>query len=335
VNPFTFIEDAVGWLLSAFYAIWPHNLGVAIILMTAVVMAIMLPLTAKQVRSMVAMQRLQPEIKRIQQQYKDDRQKQSEEIMKFYQENEINPLSGCLPLLIQFPVWIALYRTLRDMPHHVVRSSGKLGMLYNDLCGAHNDPKHCANNSLHFLGLNLRESMFDAKKTTSFWGLIPYAVLVALAVITGIIQMRQTMARQQKSGQAQQAPPQMQSMMKIMPLFNLMTILFPAGIGLYWLSRNVWTIGQQHFVLAKYYEAHPTTPSGSSRPRPKAGAPPDGNGDAARDDAASGANAPNGTKASSAPSNNGGNGAKASAAKAAASRANPSTSKKKQQRRKR
>jgi YidC/Oxa1 family membrane protein insertase len=317
VNPFTLIEDAIGWLLSLFYAIPPHNLGIAILLMTVAVMAVMLPLTAKQVRSMVAMQRLQPEIKRIQQANKDDRQKQSEEIMKFYQENQINPLSGCLPLLIQLPVWIALYRTLRDMTGHIVRGSGAMGRLYTDLCtNSHGKlliPKTCKGHerALHFLGMNLRESLFEARKTTSFWGLLPYAVLVALAVVTGIVQVRQTMARQ-KSGQQQQAPPQMQSMMKIMPLFNLMTIIFPSGIGLYWFSRNLWTIGQQHFVLGKYYEDIGQVPP----KHPKPAAPKTELIDPT--DAASNGGRTNGA-ANAGP----------------APRANANTSKKKQQRRKR
>lgn len=324
MNPFTVLEDAVGWLLSLFYAIPPNNLGLAIILMTCAVMALMLPLTAKQVRSMVAMQRLQPEIKRIQQQYKDDRQQQSQEIMKFYQENQINPLSGCLPLVVQLPVWIALYRTLRAMQDHVVRSSGAMGRLYRDLCGAGVKPAACRTNSMGFLGMDLRESLFDARKSgTGFFGLLPYGILVALAVITGIVQVRQTMARQAKSGAVAQTPPQMQTMMKITPLFNLMTIAFPAGIGLYWVSRNVWTIGQQHFVLAKYYEDHPGAKADGDKPMMSTGdtgqptsSPPSGDGS---------------------PSANGGraNGKASSANGSAARRANPSTSKKKQQRRRR
>jgi YidC/Oxa1 family membrane protein insertase len=328
VNPFTLLEDAVGWLLSLFYAIPPHNLGIAIILMTCAVMALMLPLTAKQVRSMVAMQRLQPEIKRIQQQYKDDKQQQSQEIMKFYQENQINPLSGCLPLVVQLPVWIALYRTLRDMPHHVVRSTGAMGQLYRDLCGEAVSRSACAKsggNAMNFLGMNLRESLFQAHKTgTGFFGLLPYGIMVALAVITGIVQVRQTMARQAKTGAAAQAPPQMQTMMKITPLFNLMTIVFPAGIGLYWVSRNVWTIGQQHFVLAKYYEEHPSVQKGGggAKPSPSTKALPD----VEVPPAASG----NGNGASA-----NGNGQSANGSAARQGRANPSTSKKKQQRRRR
>ena len=94
----------------------------------------------------------------------------------------------------------------------------------------------------------------------------------------------------------------MQTMMKIMPLFNLMTIAFPSGIGLYWFSRNLWTIGQQHFVLAKYYEENPAAAGPATRPAQAAPPTPNsGNGGAPR----------------------------------AVSRPNPSTSKKKQQRRKR
>ena len=111
-------ETAIGWLLAVFYSVVP-NLGVAIILLTCVVMAALLPLTAKQTRSMIAMQRVQPEIKKIQAQYKDDRQKQNEALMQFYKENNVNPLSGCLPLIVQAPVMFALFRVLRERagPH--------------------------------------------------------------------------------------------------------------------------------------------------------------------------------------------------------------------------
>src|ERR1700704_4916545 len=96
------IFDAIGWLLSIFYSVIP-NLGFSIIAMTVVVMAVLYPLTAKQAKSMIAMQRLQPEIKKLQAKYKGDRQKLNEETMKFYQENKINPLAGCLPLLLPPP----------------------------------------------------------------------------------------------------------------------------------------------------------------------------------------------------------------------------------------
>ncbi len=291
------IENAVGWLLSTLYDLPPHNLGIAIVLMTVVVMAMMLPLTAKQVRSTVAMQKLAPDIKRLQAQYKDDRQKQSEEVMKFYKENQINPLSGCLPLVVQLPVWIALYRTLREVPKHVSKTS----RLFVDLCGnskyfttqqataikdatrqvtglanskdtvklnaakaalrSAKDLTHqglCLTKPAHtlrFLGMDLRLKLTDAAKlsSSSFWTLLPYGLLVGFVVVTGVLQTRQTMARQKKQNPNQPVNPQMQTMMRIMPFMNLMTAFFPVGVALYWGARNVWMIAQQHFVLGKFY----------------------------------------------------------------------------------
>ena len=101
--------DAIATVLAWFYSLIP-NYAIAIALLTLTVMVLLTPLTLKGTKSMLQMQRLQPEMKKIQQQYKGDRQKLNEELMKFYQENKINPLGGCLPLLIQMPVFIVLYR---------------------------------------------------------------------------------------------------------------------------------------------------------------------------------------------------------------------------------
>ena len=103
------VYNFFGTILAFFYGIIP-NLGIAIILLTVLVMLVMFPLTAKQAKSMMAMQRAQPEIKKLQAKYKNDRAKLNEEMMKFYQENKINPLAGCLPLLVQMPVFLALFR---------------------------------------------------------------------------------------------------------------------------------------------------------------------------------------------------------------------------------
>jgi YidC/Oxa1 family membrane protein insertase len=103
--------DALAQVLAFFYDLVP-NYGVAIILLTLVVMIIVTPLTLKGTRSMMMMQQLQPEMRKIQQKYKDDRQKLNEELLKFYKENNINPLGGCLPLLVQMPIFIVLYQVL-------------------------------------------------------------------------------------------------------------------------------------------------------------------------------------------------------------------------------
>jgi len=103
------IYTVLGTLLTWFYAVVPSYM-VAIILLTVAVRLILFPLTAKQAKSMQAMQRVQPELKRLQQKYKNDRQKLNEEMMKLYKEHKVNPLGGCLPLVLQLPVFLALYR---------------------------------------------------------------------------------------------------------------------------------------------------------------------------------------------------------------------------------
>src|SRR5215218_4515868 len=108
------LYEAFGNALAFFYALIP-NLGVAIILLTIAVMLVLFPLTAKSARSMLAMQRLQPEIKKLQAKHKGDRQKLNEEMMKLYQEHKVNPLGGCLPLVVQFPVFISLFHVLRNL----------------------------------------------------------------------------------------------------------------------------------------------------------------------------------------------------------------------------
>ena len=123
------IYNFFGAILAFFYGIIP-NLGVSIILLTILVMLVMFPLTAKQAKSMLAMQRAQPEIKKLQAKYKNDRAKLNEEMMKYYQENKINPLAGCLPLLIQMPIFLALFRVMREPYKHIPKSS----QLYAAFC---------------------------------------------------------------------------------------------------------------------------------------------------------------------------------------------------------
>ena len=128
------LYKAVGWLLAVFYSVPPAQLGIAIILLTFAVMLVQFPLIAKQTRSMIQMQRVQPEIKKIQQQYKDDRAKQNEELLKFYQENKINPIAGCLPILVTLPIGIAgvshVPQGRADPPSATARA--RLNGLYSD-----------------------------------------------------------------------------------------------------------------------------------------------------------------------------------------------------------
>ena len=127
--PWQALLDALGWVLAWIYDLVP-NYGVSIILLTVVIRLILLPLGIKQIRSMQHMQIVQPRIKQIQQKYKGNKQRQQEEIMKLYREYGVNPFSGCWPVLLQFPILIAMYSILR-WPQHPIHVP-----LESELCAA-------------------------------------------------------------------------------------------------------------------------------------------------------------------------------------------------------
>jgi len=240
---FGWLFDIIGALLAFFYSLIP-NFGVAIILLTLFVMLLLYPLTAKQAKSMIAMQRVQPEIKKLQQKYKGDRQKLNEELMKFYQENKINPLAGCLPLLVQLPIFFALFRVLRDPQKYVSTSSD----LYHALC----DGARCAKgtvNHLGFLGLDLQLSATD--NHGGFFDALPYFLLVALVGLTGFLSVRQAQKR------TPAANKQMGMVMKVLPIgFTLFSISFPSGLVLYFVVSNIWRLGQQEIIFRRHGSAH-------------------------------------------------------------------------------
>lgn len=236
------LYNALGYPLAFFYYLIP-NLGIAILLLTCAVMLILYPLTAKQARSMMAMQRLQPEIKKLQAKYKGDRQKLNEEVMKVYQENKVNPLAGCLPLLVQMPIFFGLFRALKT-PYQHVPKTGTFSTLYNAMCMGYG--ANCGRTGhlhhLTFLGIDLFKTPTDS--SLGFPGALPYYVLVAVVVLTGLLQTRQAQSR------TPAANKQMGTVMKILPVFfGLITLEFPAGLGLYFAVSNLWRVGQQEIIF--------------------------------------------------------------------------------------
>ncbi len=188
---------------------WFHsNLGLtwawSIVATTVVVRIILVPLTIRQIHSMQNLQRFAPQMKEIQKKYKSDRQKQNEELMKFYRENNINPAASCLPMLLQLPVFIALYYTLRNFQF----AAG------SDLSFLHFIPSIAAH-------------------TTTHWG--GYVLLVVYVVS----QMASTQFMAATTDKTQRI------LFTIMPVFFVFIIArFPAGLVLYWVTTNLWTVGQ-------------------------------------------------------------------------------------------
>jgi YidC/Oxa1 family membrane protein insertase len=239
VSIFNNIADAMGAVLAFLYKVIP-SYGLAIIGLTVLVRLVLFPLTAKQARSMQKMQLVQPEIKKLQAKYKDNRQQLNEEIMKFYKENQINPMAGCLPLVFQMPVFFALYRVLRSPLSHIPQDS----KLFHAFCGDAS-AKNCHAKGLKFLGLDLSKSAADIHN--GFATALPYFLLIALVVITGYVQFKQTQSRQTS---AQQANPQAAMMGKIFPaLFAFISYRLPSGVVLYFLVSNAWQIGQQAVIF--------------------------------------------------------------------------------------
>jgi YidC/Oxa1 family membrane protein insertase len=257
------LVDGMGAILAFLYSVIP-NYGFAIIGLTVLVRLALFPLTAKQARSMQKMQLIQPEIKKLQAQYKNDRQKLNEEIMKFYKENKVNPMAGCLPLVFQMPVFFALFRVLRQPYSHVPQDS----KLYTAFCGSE-APKACATHpkGLSFLGMDLGKAASDV--SGGFVDALPYFLLIGLVVVTGYLQFKQTQSRQ-----TSQANPQMAMMGKIFPaMFAFISYQLPSGVVLYFLVSNAWQIGQQALIFRTMPNpvvggAGGAVPASGSAPRP-------------------------------------------------------------------
>ncbi|MDX6485192.1 MAG: YidC/Oxa1 family rane protein insertase [Gaiellaceae bacterium] len=207
-SPLTPLEHAarhaLNWLHFSAHLPWAWS----IVALTVIVRMILVPLTVKQIHSMQNLQRYAPQMKEIQKKYKTDKKKQNEELMKFYRENNVNPAASCLPMLAQFPVFIALYYALRNFSHEpAAQHPGSLSFL-------------------HFI-----PSIAD--HTTSHWG-----GFVLLVVYVGS-QMASTLFMSATADKTQR------TIFMLMPLVFVFVIArFPAGLVLYWVTTNLWTVGQ-------------------------------------------------------------------------------------------
>lgn len=235
-------------LLAFFYEIWPSYAG-AIALLTLTVMVVLTPLTLKGTRSMMTLQALQPEMKKIQAQYKDDRQKLNEELLKFYKENNINPLGGCLPLLIQLPVFFILYAVLRGLTHTAANGTfdpqyiSKSSKLYQDLHGQ---------TEMMSWGMDLSKSVTKVMSESGFIHALPIIIMIILVAATSFIQQKQISGR----NPAASSNPQQQMLMKIGPIMlTFISIVYPAGLVVYLLVSNVYRVGQQALISRTIYSS--------------------------------------------------------------------------------
>jgi len=235
------IAKPIAAVLAFFYSLVP-NYAAAIILLTIGVMVILTPLTIKQTRSMLAMQKLQPELKKLQEKHKNDRQALNEAVMALYKEHNASPLGGCLPMLLPLPVFFALFRVLEGLSRMVKEPGATVKTSHPKYLKSSTqmfiDIKH-AGGHLNSFGMDLAKSATNIGG--GFGDKAPYFVLLLIMVGTQFYQQRQMTSRLPASAQGQQ-----QAVMKFIPLiFGVISIRFPAGVVLYWTVSNGIRIFQQ------------------------------------------------------------------------------------------
>jgi YidC/Oxa1 family membrane protein insertase len=225
--------DAFDAVIRFFHDTFGFGWGLSIIALTVCVRAILVPLTLKQFKSMQSLQRLAPEIKKLQEKYKDDKQRLNQEMMKFYQENKVNPFGSCLPLLMQMPVFISLFYMLRKdlkldicgVPLRQYLADHPKGTLTGTYCDT------VAHGSAKFL--------FIPDLTAPATGVVLVVLLVSYvgSQLASSLLMSVTADKNQRY------------MMLALPfVFVLFVRSFPAGLLVYWITTNVWTVGQQYLV---------------------------------------------------------------------------------------
>ena len=229
--------DVANAVLQFFHDSAGLSWGMSIIALTIVTRALLIPLTYKSLKGMRALQALQPQIKEIQAKYKNDKQRMQQEMMRFYQENKVNPFASCIPLLAQLPVFITLFYVLRhELPADIGCKAGE--------CGS----------EAAFLFIN----DLTAKATGA--ELITLLVLyIGTQLISGLV-MSVTADKSQRT------------MMFVLPfIFVPFVISFPAGLVLYWITTNVWTIGQQYTIQKLIPAPVAATPEqvAAAKPPPK------------------------------------------------------------------
>lgn len=237
--------EGLAWVMAFFFTL-THSYGISIILLTITVMAVVTPLTLKGTKSMMSMQRLQPEMRRIQQEHKGDRQALNEAMLAFYRENDINPMGSCLPLLIQMPIFLVLFRVVDGLtrlgPDRTFdpKYLSKATELYRSLD---------SEREMLFIGFDLEKSPLKALTERGFIVALPYILLVALWVGTSYLQQRQVSGRNPEA-----MTPQQKMMMRIIPIFSLTAVYFPAALSLYWVSSNVCRVLTQGYISHRFYD---------------------------------------------------------------------------------
>lgn len=239
LNP---LYTAVSWIIVQFHSLYSHVFdpnggwawGLAIASMVVVIRICLIPLFVKQIKSTRAMQAIQPKMKAIQERYKNDKQRQSEEMMKLYKEAGTNPFSSCLPILVQMPFFTALYGVLSKVAHNQ-----PIGVIKGSVL----ESAHQA----HIFGAPLSATFLGSTETSVK---VVTAVMIILMSASQFITQRQLMTKNMDLTVKTPFMQQQKMLMYVFPvMFAVMGINFPVGVLVYWLTTNIWSMGQQLIVI--------------------------------------------------------------------------------------
>ncbi|MGW0942701.1 membrane protein insertase YidC [Streptomyces sp. NPDC002623] len=248
---FSFITTPVSWVIVQFHTVYGAIFGpdtgwawgLSIVSLVILIRICLIPLFVKQIKSTRAMQTLQPEMKKIQERYKNDKQRQSEEMMKLYKETGTNPLSSCLPILAQSPFFFALYHVLNG-----IATGDKIGVINEQLLESAR--------KAHIFGAPLAAKFTDGSAKVEALGAsltdvrVVTAIMIVLMSASQFFTQRQLMTKNVDTTVKTPFMQQQKMLMYVFPvMFAVFGINFPVGVLVYWLTTNVWTMGQQMYVI--------------------------------------------------------------------------------------
>lgn len=248
---FSFITTPVSWVIVQFHTMYGWIFGpdtgwawgLSIVSLVVLIRICLVPLFVKQIKATRAMQTLQPEMKRIQERYKSDKQRQSEEMMKLYKESGTNPLSSCLPILAQSPFFFALYHVLDG-----IASNKQIGVINGDLLASAQ--------KAHIFGAPLAAKFTTSADKVEQLGAslmdvrVVTIIMIVLMSFSQFFTQRQLMTKNVDTSVKTPFMQQQKMLMYVFPvMFAVFGINFPVGVLIYWLTTNVWTMGQQLFVI--------------------------------------------------------------------------------------
>ncbi|MFI6344842.1 membrane protein insertase YidC [Streptomyces sp. NPDC050560] len=248
---FSFITTPVSWVIVQFHTLFGAIFGpdtgwawgLSIVSLVILIRICLVPLFVKQIKATRAMQTLQPEMKKIQERYKSDKQRQSEEMMKLYKESGTNPLSSCLPILAQSPFFFALYHVLSG-----IASGKKIGVIDDSLLQSARQA-HIAGAPLAAKFLDSADKLNQLNASLTDVRIVT-AVMIVMMSFSQFYTQRQLMTKNVDTSVKTPFMQQQKMLMYVFPLiFAVFGINFPVGVLVYWLTTNVWTMGQQMYVI--------------------------------------------------------------------------------------